>query len=138
MIARWRPYLKLLLTALSSEPLYIGNVLRGVQLSLDAIDPQLRVKGFSFRWWQFSSCKPPSQSSSPLVSYKSSLTDCFCTGTMEGDVLEDPFLQLSGDRVLFSIDCRSGVQIPHLSAEQGEAEVLLSPVTTPAIQSLLE
>ena len=102
-IARWRPYLKLLLTALSSEPLYIGNVLRGVQLSLDAIDPQLRVKGFSFRWWQFSSC------------------------TMEGDVLDDPFLQLSGDRVQFSIDCRSGVQIPHLSAEQGEAEVLLSP-----------
>ena len=80
--------------------------MRGVQFNrpeltcLDDLDPKLRNKGHEFIWWRFSSC------------------------TEDGKVLEDPFLAQSGERVLFSIQCRSGKRIPHLSAEQQEAEVL--------------
>ena len=56
----------------------------------------------TFTWWRFSSC------------------------TTNGEVLENPlFLGQAGERTLFSIDCKTGVSIQHLSAYKTEAEILM-------------
>jgi hypothetical protein len=102
-VQRWLPFLRLLVTALQEEPLYKGTVLRGVQLSIDEINPGLKTVGFQFRWWQFSSF------------------------TKKGSQLNAPFVSTSGARVVFSLDCKSGVQIKHLSEFKKEEEVLMSP-----------
>ena len=94
----WFLYLKLLLTALAAEPPYVGTLWRGIK---EAIGAEYH-KGKKFRWWRFSSC------------------------TENGDVLKNPlFLGQSGKRTLFSIDCKTGVKIQHLSAFPIEAEILI-------------
>ena len=94
----WFLYLNLLLTALAAEPPYVGTLWRGIT---EAIGAEYH-KGKKFRWWRFSSC------------------------TENGDVLKNPlFLGQSGKRTLFSIDCKTGVKIQHLSAFATEAEVLI-------------
>ena len=84
------------------EPKYEGVVWRGVKGDIGG----QYERGQKFRWWRFSSC------------------------TENGDVLQNPlFLGDSGKRTLFSIDCKTGVKIQHLSAFQAEAEVLLAAGT---------
>ena len=64
-------------------------------------DPSYEI-GMTFTWWRFSSC------------------------TTNGEVLENPlFLGQAGERTLFSIDCKTGVSIQHLSAYKTEAEILM-------------
>ena len=102
LLVVWFLFIKLLMTALVAEPMYVGTVWRGVKADIGA---QYK-KGQKFRWWRFSSC------------------------TENGDVLDNPlFLGDSGKRTLFSIDCTTGVKIRHLSAFQKEAEVLLAAGT---------
>ena len=102
LLVVWFLFIKLLMTALVAEPMYVGTVWRGVKADIGA---QYK-KGQKFRWWRFSSC------------------------TENGDVLDNPlFLGDSGKRTLFSINCTTGVKIRHLSAFQTEAEVLLAAGT---------
>eukprot|EP01047_Picozoa_sp_COSAG01_P068786 COSAG01_NODE_10021_length_2273_cov_4.055198_3_plen_342_part_00 len=94
----WFLYLKLLMTALAMEPPYVGTLWRGVSKAIGGE----YIKGKKFRWWRFSSC------------------------TEDGDVLKNPlFLGENGERTLFSIDCKTGVKIQHLSAFPIEAEILI-------------
>eukprot|EP01045_Picozoa_sp_COSAG04_P014967 COSAG04_NODE_1154_length_8051_cov_26.213531_4_plen_531_part_00 len=98
----WFLFIKLLMTALVAEPMYVGVVWRGVKADIGDQYP----KGKKFRWWRFSSC------------------------TEDGDVLHNPmFLGDSGKRTLFAIDCKTGIKIQHLSAYTAEAEVLLAAGT---------
>lgn len=98
----WFLFIKLLMTALALEPMFVGNVWRGVRADIGA----QYVKGKKVRWWRFSSC------------------------TTNGDVLNnDLFLGTTGKRTVFSIDCKTGVKVKHLSAYEDEDEVLLAAGT---------
>eukprot|EP01043_Picozoa_sp_COSAG02_P028238 COSAG02_NODE_1703_length_11241_cov_845.206695_9_plen_619_part_00 len=98
----WFLFIKLLMTALVCEPMYVGTIWRGVKADIG----QQYVKGKKIRWWRFTSC------------------------TKNGEVLDNPlFLGTTGKRTLFSIDCQTGVEIQHLSAYATEAEVLLAAGT---------
>lgn len=98
----WFSFLKLLFTCLMAEPMHVGTLWRGVTGDVGS----QYTKGKKFRWWRFSSC------------------------TEDGSVLDNPlFLGTAGKRTLFSIDCKSGVRINHLSAYSSEAEVILAPGT---------
>ena len=98
----WFLFIKLLMTALALEPMFVGNVWRGVRADIGA----QYVKGKKVRWWRFSSC------------------------TTNGDVLNnDLFLGTTGKRTVFSIDCKTGVKVKHLSAYEQEDEVLLAAGT---------
>ena len=98
----WFLFIKLLMTALIYEPMYVGNIFRGVNKDIGS----QYAKGKTIRWWRFSSC------------------------TEDGKVLDNPlFLGTQGKRTVFSIDCVTGVKIQHLSAYPTEAEVLLAAGT---------
>jgi hypothetical protein len=98
----WFLFIKLLMTALACEPMHVGNVWRGVKADIGS----QYVKGKKVRWWRFSSC------------------------TTNGDVLNnDLFLGTTGKRTVFSIDCKTGVKVKHLSAYEAEDEVLLAAGT---------
>ena len=48
----WFLFIKLLMTALICEPMYVGNVWRGVKADIGS----QYTKGKKVRWWRFSSC----------------------------------------------------------------------------------
>ncbi|CAF4139483.1 unnamed protein product [Adineta steineri] len=94
----WFSYLKLILTALEKLPSTRCNVYRGVNLDLS----NQYSKGKKFVWWGFSSC------------------------TTSIEVLEnEQFLDKTGQRTLFTIECDSGKDISRHSYFQSEEEVLL-------------
>ncbi|CAF1104339.1 unnamed protein product [Adineta steineri] len=94
----WFSYLKLVLTALEKLPSTRCTVFRGVNLDL----ANQYTKGKTFVWWGFSSC------------------------TTSIEVLEnEQFLDKTGQRTLFTIECDSGKDISHHSYYQSEQEVLL-------------
>ncbi|CAF1340232.1 unnamed protein product [Adineta steineri] len=94
----WFLYLKLVLTALEKLPSRRCTVFRGVNLDL----ANQYTKGKTFVWWGFSSC------------------------TTSIEVLEnEQFLDKTGQRTLFTIECDSGKDISHHSYYQSEQEVLL-------------
>ncbi|CAF4119597.1 unnamed protein product [Adineta steineri] len=94
----WFLYLKLILTALEKLPSTRCNVYRGVNLDLS----NQYSKGKKFVWWGFSSC------------------------TTSIEVLEnEQFLDKTGERTMFTIECDSGKDISRHSYFQSEEEVLL-------------
>ncbi|CAF0743691.1 unnamed protein product [Adineta steineri] len=94
----WFSYLKLVLTALEKLPSTRCNVYRGVNLDLT----KQYTEGKTFIWWGFSSC------------------------TTSIKVLEnEQFLDKTGERTLFTIECDSGKDISRHSYFQSEKEVLL-------------
>ncbi|CAF1059313.1 unnamed protein product [Adineta steineri] len=94
----WFSYLKLVLTALEKLPSRRCTVFRGVNLDL----ANQYTKGKKFVWWGFSSC------------------------TTSIEVLEnEQFLDKTGQRTLFTIECDSGKDISNHSYYQSEQEVLL-------------
>ncbi|CAF1569914.1 unnamed protein product [Adineta steineri] len=94
----WFLYLKLILTALEKLPSTRCHVFRGVNLDLS----NQYAKGKKFVWWGFSSC------------------------TTSIEVLEnEQFLDKTGERTLFTIECDSGKDISRHSYFQSEEEVLL-------------
>ncbi|CAF1350159.1 unnamed protein product [Adineta steineri] len=97
-LERWFSYLKLILTALEKLPSTRRNVFRGVNLDLT----NQYTQGKTFVWWGFSSC------------------------TTSIEVLEnEQFLDKTGQRTLFTIECDSGKDISCHSYYQSEKEVLL-------------
>ncbi|CAF4005984.1 unnamed protein product [Adineta steineri] len=96
----WFSYLKLILTALEKLPSTRCNVFRGVNLDLT----NQYTEGKTFVWWGFSSC------------------------TTSIGVLENKqFLDKTGERTLFTIECDSGKDISRHSYYQKEKEILLPP-----------
>ncbi|CAF0981264.1 unnamed protein product [Adineta steineri] len=94
----WFLYLKLVLTALEKLPSTRCHVFRGVNLDLS----NQYTKGKTFVWWGFSSC------------------------TTSIEVLEnEQFLDKTGERTLFTIECDTGKDISRHSYFQSEEEVLL-------------
>ncbi|CAF0981283.1 unnamed protein product [Adineta steineri] len=94
----WFSYLKLILTALEKLPSRRCHVFRGVNLDLS----NQYIKGKKFVWWGFSSC------------------------TTSIEVLEnEQFLDKTGERTMFTIECDSGKDISRHSYFQSEEEVLL-------------
>ncbi|CAF4368234.1 unnamed protein product, partial [Adineta steineri] len=94
----WFLYLKLILTALEKLPSRRCHVFRGVNLDLS----NQYTKGKNFVWWGFSSC------------------------TTSIEVLEnEQFLDKTGERTMFTIECDSGKDISRHSYFQSEEEVLL-------------
>ncbi|CAF1130770.1 unnamed protein product [Adineta steineri] len=94
----WFLYLKLVLTALEKLPSTRCHVFRGVNLDLS----NQYSKGKKFVWWGFSSC------------------------TTSIEVLEnEQFLDKTGERTMFTIECDSGKDISRHSYFQSEEEVLL-------------
>ncbi|CAF4209711.1 unnamed protein product [Adineta steineri] len=97
-LERWFSYLKLILTALEKLPSIRCHVFRGVNLDLS----NQYTEGKTFVWWGFSSC------------------------TTSIEVLEnEQFLDKTGQRTLFTIECDSGKDISRHSYYQSEKEVLL-------------
>ncbi|CAF3992064.1 unnamed protein product [Adineta steineri] len=97
-LERWFSYLKLILTALEKLPSTRRHVFRGVNLDLS----NQYTKGKKFVWWGFSSC------------------------TTSIEVLEnEQFLDKTGERTMFTIECDSGKDISRHSYFQSEEEVLL-------------
>ena len=85
----WFLFIKLLMTALVYEPMYVGNVWRGVKADIGS----QYTKGKKVRWWRFSSCSE------------------------DGGVMDNTmFLSTARKRTVFSIDCVTGVKIQHLSS----------------------
>ena len=103
----FKPYLKLLLTALNKLPLVRAKVYRGMNANLHETYNQLQ--GQVFRWWAFSS-----------TTMEESNTEAFMCQTEE--------------RTLFAIDA-IGVDISAFSAFRGEKEVLLLPGTCLVVES---
>ncbi|CAF0895805.1 unnamed protein product [Adineta steineri] len=97
-LERWFSYLKLILTALEKLPSIRRHVFRGVNLDLS----NQYTEGKTFVWWGFSSCT-----------------------TSIGVLENEQFLDKTGQRTLFSIECDSGKDISRHSYYQSEKEVLL-------------
>ena len=97
----FRPYLKLLLTALNKLPLVRAKVYRG--MNVDLHETYCQLQGQVFRWWAFSST------------------------TMKEEQAK-AFIGPTGDRTLFAIDA-IGVDISAFSAFPQEKEVLILPGT---------
>merc|ERR1712176_1343819 len=97
----FKPYLKLLLTALNKLPLVRAKVYRGMRADLHETYNQL--PGQVLRWWAFSS-----------------------TTTIAS--LAELFTGEKGERTLFTIDA-IGVDIAAFSAFPTEKEVLMLPGT---------
>ena len=96
----WFFYLKLLLTALSRLPLRPGTVFRG----MNGDTKQKYTTGDSIIWWGFTSC------------------------TSSIDALRNKqFLDSTGPRTFFTIECQSGRDIQQFSYFEDEKEVLLPP-----------
>ena len=103
----FRPYLKLLLTALNKLPLERAKVYRGMNANLHETYSQLQ--GQMFRWWAFSSTTPKQMKA-------------------------ESFMGSTGDRTLFAIDA-IGVDISAFSAFPSEKEVLILPGTCLVVES---
>ncbi|CAF5221276.1 unnamed protein product, partial [Rotaria magnacalcarata] len=99
----WFLYLKLILTGLARLPTNQHRVYRGVTL---ANDDQYR-QGNTIVWWGFSSC-----------STKRNISE------------HEIFLNETGKKTLFIIDCITGRDISQYSIFQKEKEILLLPATT--------
>ncbi|CAF4148936.1 unnamed protein product, partial [Adineta steineri] len=97
-LERWFSYLKLILTALEKLPSIRRHVFRGVNLDLS----NQYAEGKTFVWWGFSSCT-----------------------TSIGVLENEQFLDKTGQRTLFTIECDSGKDISRHSYYQSEKEVLL-------------
>jgi hypothetical protein len=98
----WFSYLKLFFTALYKLPSNRRTIWRGIKENLSSQYPIGKQKV----WWGVSSC----------------------TETVK--VLESShFLGKTGDRTLFSVECRHGKQIRPYSHFQTEAEIILMPGT---------
>ncbi|CAF0743738.1 unnamed protein product [Adineta steineri] len=97
-LERWFSYLKLILTALEKLPSIRRHVFRGVNLDLS----NQYTEGKTFVWWGFSSCT-----------------------TSIGVLENEQFLDKTGQRTLFTIECDSGKDISRHSYFQSEKEVLL-------------
>ena len=108
LLAGFFPYLRLLLEAFSALSEADGRprmVNRGVPLDLISAHADVYEEGRVITWWSFSSC------------------------TTKLSVLENPaFLGKAGDRTIFQILTRRGVNIGPFSAIRSEAEV---PTTHP-------
>ncbi|CAF1345948.1 unnamed protein product [Adineta steineri] len=97
-LERWFSYLKLILTALEKLPSIRRHVFRGVNLDLS----NQYTQGKTLVWWGFSSCT-----------------------TSIGVLENEQFLDKTGQRTLFTIECHSGKDISRHSYYQSEKEVLL-------------
>jgi hypothetical protein len=101
----WFLYLKLLFTALSRLPSISHTVYRGVRLQIESEHEKYQAEKVVV-WWGFSSC-----SKIRNISEK------------------DQFLQETGRRTLFIIDCIKGKDISNHSYFRKEQEILLLPAT---------
>ena len=109
------PYTRLLYEGLrvlaSTSPRMIN---RGVKMDVVSLDPGAYAEEEVVIWWSFSSC------------------------TKKIGVLHNPqFLGSTGDRTIFQIHTRHGVDIGPFSAIQSEAEVLLPAGTALKVTSVL-
>lgn len=111
-IEPYRLYLKLLCTALLKLPPVSGEVFRGVKRSLEELGYNV---GQEVVWWGFSSTsRTMSQLQSPM------------------------FLGKHGDRAMFKLQIRSGVDIRQFSDIPSEDEILLLPGTLAYVQDTLD
>jgi len=102
VMVKWFSYLKLIISAIATEPKVSATLWRGIKADIASDYPI----GRKFRWYRFTAC------------------------TEDGNVLKNPmYLGQTGTRTLFSIECFSGRKIVHLSDYKEEAEVLLPPET---------
>lgn len=109
------PYLRLLLEGMralvSARPRMIN---RGVPLDVVSLNPGAYAEDESLTWWCFSSC------------------------TKKISVLNNPtFLGSSGDRTIFQVTTRHGVDIGGFSAHASECEVLLPPGISFVVKGVL-
>ena len=97
-IKAWYPYLKLFTTALHKLPSFQGVVWRGVQASIS----KDYDKGQRGVWWSVSSV------------------------SSDGSIMQQ-FMSQSGERAVFTIECKNGKRIHNHSYFPQEDEVLLMP-----------
>ncbi|CAF1475658.1 unnamed protein product [Adineta steineri] len=107
----WFSYLKLILTALSQIPSFPRSVYCGVNKNLS----KEYSKGKIFVWWGFSSCAS-------------------CVEVLENE----QFLDKTGTRTLFTIECLTGKDINRHSYYRSEGEFLLLPARQFQVISCLE